>query len=251
MKKTLLLAFLPLFLIACSSSDDDDNGLRKSNYTLNYGQSVDIGADGNLVIDNDFVASYENGKIFGDHIGETDAIYEGSQKITITVNGTSTYLNYPVTDWGASKSTVKSNHKGGSLLSEDSEDIMYTISSGSKVRYIYFYSFENGKLSSSGLAVPSTEASELVDWLSQKYSISMTGDDEIFTAGMDAYSSSKATTFVGIGARNMGGNTYITTYAYLLAFVPMSSSRGTTEDFNTDEMQAKMMKAIREVGLAE
>ncbi len=251
MKKTLLLAFLPLFMVACSSSDDNDNSLGKSHFTLNYKETEDIGGEGSLMIDNDFVASYENGKITGDHIGETDAIYDGSQKIKITVNGTSTYLNYPVTDWGISMSDVKNMHRGGSLKSEDSEILMYVINSGSRAKYIYVYSFENGKLESSGLCAPTTEVKNIVEWLSQKYTFSMTGDDDIFSAGMDAYSTNKATTIIGIGARSMSTSEFVSSYAYLIVFVPANTSRGTTEDTDTEAEIDKLHQIVKRAGLAE
>ncbi len=250
MKKTLFLAILPLFLVSCSSNDED-NSLSKSNYTVNYGESISIGGDGNLIIDNDFVASYENGKIKGVHIGETDAIYEGSQKISITVNGTSNYLNYPVTEWNASKSSVKSKHHGGTLYSEDDENITYTINSGGKTKYIFMYSFKNGKLTGCGLVVPTNEVTPFVDWLTQKYYLSMTGDDTIFTAGMDAYNTNKATTLVGIGVRSMSTSQYVSSYAYLIAFIPASSTRGAIDEYSTNAMIDRYYEIVKNLELAE
>lgn len=253
MKKYFLWAFLPLFMMACSSSSDEmDNSLPSSVYNVDCGKTISLEKDGSLAIDNSFIASYSNGKIAGKHVGMTEAVFNGAQKIKINVRGTVTYLNYPVTDWGASMNSVKKGHEGGSLEKESGESLFYMVKSGSKVKYMYGYSFENGKLRGATLLVPYTDTDMLVSWLMEKYFLILTGDNNIFSGGYDAYTMDESHTVVGVTLQTMNTSQYVARYAYLLAWIPgKKSTTRSVGTYSAEVAVGKMCEDLRELGMIE
>lgn len=233
MKKFFLWAVLPFVLMACSSSDNEDGSLKQSHYSVNYEESIAFDNPGSLAIENTFIASYADGMISGRHIGETEAIYDGKQRLTIIVNETIHYLDWPVTEWGASQSTVKDLQKSGVIESDsDDENIFYAIKSGSKTKYLYGYTFKEGKLSASILFVPVSEVKTIVPWLMQKYYIALTGDDTIFSGGYDANNLDEATTILGVTMGTLDTSRYTTKYAYALLFTSADEINTRADSFD-------------------
>lgn len=219
MKKFFLLAFLPLALVACSSGDNEDGSLKQSSYSVNYDESIAFDNPGSLAIENTFIASYADGMITGRHIGKTTAIYDGKQRLTITVNETIHYLDWPVTEWGASQTIVKNLQKSGVIDGEsDDKTLFFAVKSGSKTKYLFGYNFKEGKLSASILILPVNEVNTIVPWLKQKYYVALTGDDTEFSGGYDAYNVDEASTILAVTIGTLDTNRYTTKYAYALMF---------------------------------
>lgn len=219
MKKFFLWAFLPLALVACSSGDNEDGSLKQSSYSVNYDESIAFDNPGSLAIENTFIASYADGMITGRHIGKTTAIYDGKQRLTISVNETIHYLDWPVTEWGTSQSTVKNLQKSGVIDGKsDDETLFFTVKSGSKTKYLYGYNFKEGKLKASILIVPVNEVNTIVPWLHQKYFVALTGDDTVFSGGYDAYNVDEASTILAVTIGTLDTSKYATKYAYVLMF---------------------------------
>lgn len=253
MKKFILWAFLPLLMMACSSSIDElDNSLPSSVYNVDCGKTTSLEKDGTLAIDNSFIASYSNGKISGKHVGMTEAVFNGAQKIKINVRGTVNYLNYPVTDWGTSMSSVKKDHKGGSLEKESGESLIYIERSGSKGKYMYGYMFENGKLTGATLLVPYTDTDRLVSWLKEKYYLLLTGDNKIFSGGYDAYTMDESHTVVGVTLQSMNTSQYVASHAYLLAWIPAKKSdTRSVGTYSAEDVAERMCDNLRVLGMIE
>lgn len=226
MKKImLLLALLPM-LSSCTSNDEDT---LKSYYAVSCGSTIDVDANASFVIDNEFIASYKNGQIKGEHIGTTTAYYNGNKQTTIEVTGTIDYIPYPITDWSATYNDVKKAQSVGTSTDDEGETLLYTVKSGSKIKYLYYYSFKNGILSGSAIVIPSYEGEVLVNWLWEKYLLFPTGDDNIFSGGYDAYETSRASTSVGITTLTQNSSTYISSYAYMIVFLPTNKTRASDD----------------------
>ena len=222
MKKSLLLAILPFFLFACKS---DDEPSVKTNYEINCGETVEVDGDGEIKVENEYIAMSNNHKILGFHVGETSGVYNGKTKVSIKVNSVVNYIDYPITEWGISQSQVQSKHKGGTLVNSTSAGLLYTIKSGTKQKYEYLYVFENDKLKGASVIVPYTEASRSADWLSERYILIMTGDEKVFSGGFDALKPEDAKTLVAVSLQNMNTSVYITSYSLMIVFAPYSNTR--------------------------
>lgn len=215
----LFFLFLSVLFISCSSSDSKEDTLSKNSYAISVDEHVKLNGDKELKIDNQFVASFKDGELIGKHIGETTGVYNGIQSINISVKGTIKYVEYPVTEWGISANDVKNKHYGGSLDDSSSEkSILYSITSGSRRKYEYLYSFDNGKLTACAFLAPYTDAEILASWLLEKYMMFPTNDDTIFSGGYDALTMDEATTIIAMTSHKMNTNNYVSAYAYMTVF---------------------------------
>ncbi len=251
---TMMGLFMCSLLPSCK--EDDDNGskieLTKHSYTMKYKEKVAFEGKTDLKIEDTFIASFEDGNICGNHIGTVDGIYKGKDKISIEVKPLYEYVDYPITDWGSSLSTIKSKQPSKWKLqsTSNSNSLTYFLYSGTAVKYITIYMFENGKLKSSGLLSPVSEMTTLTNWLSQKYLLAPTSNSDIVVAGCDANDPSDAKTIVGISSETLSNTSYslYSKYVYMTVFTPSSSTKGANSDYYVPE-NAQLIEALSSTGI--
>lgn len=212
---------------SCSSNSNGIEQLSSSYYSVKCGSSIELESKGSLDIDDEFYATYSDGKITGKHVGTTYAKYNGAQTIEINVTPSVSYIDHPCVDWGVSKSQVKNAHKSGELAKETDTSLVYYVYSGAKIKYGYVYAFSNGKLTGCIIAVPSSDATRLVNWLSERYIMFMTGDDTLFTGGYDNANTKKAKTVLGISTTSANTTTWYSRYYYEVLFIDINYSSST------------------------
>lgn len=166
----LLLATMFVFT-ACGGDDEPDNiKLSKTTYSMYHEETQTI--EGTNVTDivwkskNEFVAKVENGIITGQYVGKT-TVESATNNLTFTVEVEPRYHTYeePILDWGASMTSIKS--KCGTPEKEDATSLFYK-TSNTKAPYV-LYMFENGKLKTCGVVCKITIASQLSDFLLERY----------------------------------------------------------------------------------
>lgn len=240
MKKFLYLTLAAIMTASCSNSGND-NRLKQSDYTVNYGESIKIDGEGSVKIENTFIASFSNGEIKGNHVGQTTGVYDGEQQISINVLPKYTYIDYPVCEWGISASELKSKHKAGVLADEDGKSVTYAINSGTKRKHSYTYVFSNNKLVYCFLIVPFTDAKVIVDWLGQKFNLGLTGDDTVFSGGFDANTTEEATTILGIASSTLNTKLYSYSLGYTLIFMDPLYNTSTTKAYEIDSFNIERL----------
>ncbi len=174
MKKLLLfISCSTMFLF--TGCGGDDNGpeppkLSKTSYALYSEETNDIEGTNLSDIawnsDNEFVATVKNNIITGQLVGKT-TVNSVSQNLSFSVEVKPKYRIYeePYLNWGASKSVIKA--KCGAPKSEDSNSLLYE-TSNSNVPYV-LYLFENGKMYTCGVICKISVASQLGDFLVERY----------------------------------------------------------------------------------
>ncbi len=181
--KTSKLLFFFLAVIAftsftsCSSDDDDEKAkLSFKDITLKAGTThiIENGDDIQWTSDNEYIASVKNRIISAHRVGTT-IISGGEHEFNVTVEPTLILYNDPCLNWGASISKVKSFMSGYELMGSDSEALLYK---GQLYADYIGYIFNNGKLSTTSVYVPSNYSEEVSDFLAEKYIYAVYDEDE-------------------------------------------------------------------------
>lgn len=168
----LLLATMFTFT-ACSSDDDDETDstkLSKTAYTM-YAegtQNIEGTNVSNIVwdSDNEFVATVKNNVITGQYVGKT-TVKSTTKNLLFTVEVMPKYRTYeePCLEWGISKASIKAKY--GTPTKETSDGLIYQ-TSNTDVPYMTFV-FENDKLYVSGVICKTSIASQLAEFLTERY----------------------------------------------------------------------------------
>lgn len=174
MKKifSLMLLLATLFTFTACGGDDDPDAprLTKTDYTLFPEENQRIQGDNLDGVywdsENEFVATVKNNMLTGQYVGET-VVKSADEDLVLYVEVepyTTTYEE-PYLNWGASKSTIKS--KCGTPTTEDTDMLVYQTSNAKAP--LVMYSFENGKLDGAAVFCDASAASELADFLTERY----------------------------------------------------------------------------------
>lgn len=180
MKKFAMIMALALPLAFASCGDDDETTitLDQSNVSLDYGKNIKLKASEGGVTwgsSNDFVAKVnDKGEVEAEHAGTCTitATKNGSTaRCTVTVVPTNNNFDLPILNWGASVADVKNAVKDLNLLIDDPDALTYTKAAQAYPWYIY--TFMNGGLAGSMLAVDTTmdENMDLEGFLDQRYEV--------------------------------------------------------------------------------
>lgn len=165
---TLLLA---ASCVLTSCGDDDEPGnekLSQTSYLLHHDttRSIEGKNVSNLAwrSDNEFVATVKNGEITGQLVGSTTI---RAKDLSIKAEVLPRYHIYeePCLDWGASKASIKSKY--GSPYTEDATGLVYKTANTNAP--IMSFVFTNGRLSTCGVVCKISTASQLVDFLLERY----------------------------------------------------------------------------------
>ena len=189
---------LPLWLLSCSSGSDDNGPevLKPINdVSIDYGQEWFINevGDKKVSFENDFIASFKEGKLYGDHVGQTLATTTDGRKFNVTVKSTVSLIKDMEIDWDKDADWYWKNNPFGTMQDNGNYyKTTYTYQDPTtKIAYAYTFSPER-KLIGAGIFVPISYVSQLGTYL-----------DEIFVAGFNAYDSNKATMVFGLSIPNI------------------------------------------------
>ena len=208
MKKVFFLFSVALPLLFSSCQEDL---LPADDITLQYGEEKRIADSpyGDMSIDNKFVASINGNLIKGRHVGATTAVLKDGREIDITVTSKVKSIKEISREWGASRSSlINISHLGTFEKSSGTGDIWQSLSEDGKI--LYTYSFTNGALSSSALAVHKSLVSDLSSYIKERFTL--VNSSSILQGGYDADNVDDAETYVGITVLNAN--------YYYVAFIP-------------------------------
>lgn len=251
---TLIGIALCSMISSCKEDDDDSSSkpLTNLSYTMKYSEKVAFEGETDLKIENPFIASLKDGYINGNHIGTTTGSYKGKQTISIEVKPMYSYVDYPITDWGCSQATIKSKQPSVWKLQSNSNttSLTYLQYSGSAVKYITIYTFNNGKLKTSGLLSPVNELTSLSNWLSQKYFMVSTSSSTIAVTGSDAYDPADSNTIVGISSETLSSTSYslYSKYMYMTVFGPYTATKASNSIVDSPEYDS-IIESLKSLGI--
>lgn len=168
---TMLLLATILTITACGSDDKPDNAkLSITSYTMYHEDLASI--EGTDISDltwkseNEFVATVKDDEITAQYVGKT-TVKSATKGLSFTVEVKPRYHTYeePFLDWGASISEIKAKY--GAPESEDANSLLYKTDNSNAPLLLYI--FENGKLYTCGVACKVSVASQLADFLLERY----------------------------------------------------------------------------------
>lgn len=173
MKKMFSLMLILASCVCITSCNNDEDEpvptISKSSVTMNVGESVKLtysGKDCTWSSENPVIASVSSqGVVTANLVGETK-VRANNLYCKVTVAPKYTMYVEPYTGWGATQSVVKSKMSGYSLYDSSSTDMTYE---GKGNVFAYMYSFENGKLSGSSMAIFNNNATYLSDFILERY----------------------------------------------------------------------------------
>lgn len=176
MRKLFPFMLLSAALITFSSCGDDEKKdlnvpkLTKTSYTMHQ---ADVQAIKGTNIedlawesDNEFVATVENSSITGMYVGKTN-VKSLTNNLTFTVEVEPKYNIYeePLIDWNATKVTIKAKY--GAPDYETDESLLYQTSNSNAPMMLFL--FQDGKIFSYSVVCVPYVASQVVDFLSERY----------------------------------------------------------------------------------
>lgn len=234
MKKFFLLVVLPFVLFSCSSSSNSENEdnvtevLKPINdVSINYGQEWFVNEIGNKTVsfENDFIASFKEGKLFGDHVGQTYATTSDGRKFNVIVKSTVSQIKDMEIDWDKDADWYWKNSPFGVMRDNGQyQSTVYTYQDPiTQISYAYTFGPGERKLKGAGILLPIIYATQLGNYLKERFiSISTeTISDDIFVGGFNAYDPKKATMGYAL--------TLPSTTAYLVTiFNPKDASSAST-----------------------
>lgn len=189
-----------VFFSCSSGSDNEKEALKPINdVTINYGQEwfVNEVGDKTVSFDNDFIASFKEGKLFGDHVGKTSARTSDGRIFNVKVESTVTLIKDMEIDWNKDEEWYVKNSPFGVLQSNGNYNQPVYSYQDANTKIVYAYTFDPGsrKLKGAGLGVPVAYASQLGKYLIERFLPISTESisDNIFAGGFNAYDPNKAT----------------------------------------------------------
>jgi hypothetical protein len=205
------IVFISIFsftFISCGSDEENDL-LPINDVTLKYGQEWYINEVGNKTITfgNDFIASFKDGKLYGDHVGQTSALTSDGRKFNVYVKSTVTIIKDLEIDWDKDEDWYVKNSPVGILQSNGNyyQPVYSCQDASTKITYAYSFKPDSRKLKGAGIFVPVSYVSQLADYLKERF-ISVSTEaisDKIFVEGFNAYTPDKATMAYGLSIPNI------------------------------------------------
>lgn len=204
---TVSFSIFSFTFISCGSDDDKDL-LPINDVTLQYGQEWYINEVGNKTVtfDNDFIASFNDGKLCGDHVGQTSALTADGRRFNVSVKSTVTIIKDMEIDWNKDEDWYVQNSPVGVLQGNGNyNQPVYTCQDAvTKISYAYSFRNDNRKLKAAGILIPVSYVSQLAKYLKERFfSVSTEAiSDVIFVEGFNAYTPEKATMAYGLSIPN-------------------------------------------------
>lgn len=200
MKKLLFIMamMLPLFTFVGCSDDNEKDNVNTEPISIYVDDTYQVQMDitpTTVASENEFVAQIEmDGIVSGKHVGSTEVSIDGKYIIPVEVKGKIITYDDPVTKWGCDEDFIKSNQKQGKFSKSDDNLVYEKCGKADLVMYM----MENGKLVSSGVVIGSQYASEMGEYLAERYFMIPYDLGDYTIGGFDAYETKDAKTFVAI-----------------------------------------------------
>ncbi len=163
----LFICGMTLGLMACSSDDDEDDGVDTTPISMLAGNEKTISGADTITVANGFVAYSKGNKLTAWHVGETSLLVNGRKTISLTVNPVYHLYDDPICNWGCSISDVRSHQKQGTLNSKSDNKMLIYENAGAAS--MLGYSFENGKLKGVVAMVSTNHTSSYASYLAERY----------------------------------------------------------------------------------
>ena len=193
------IALPTLSLVSCSSDEDDDN-IKTSPITLYAGSTYTIEGNVNSAVSsNEFVVLVEKNKVTGNHVGQASITVNNTQRIPVTVQPKYMIMDDPVTDWGASKATIKQKHTQGTLKQETNDVLAYEKCGDADM---VAYSFKNGKLAGIVVMMASSKMTSYINYLKERFAFLPEQYENYTFLGFDAYTLEQSTTVAALSIYN-------------------------------------------------
>ena len=198
----MLLAVMTVGLSAvftsCSSDDDEEKQtVDVTPISVYAGNSQTISMNytpKRISSQNDFIATVDNsGKIQGIHVGSTNISVDGKYIIPVEVKGKRETYGEPVTKWGCNQYYIQEHQKHKGTLSLNGGNLGYK-ECGKAEGIVYI--MEDNKLAAVGVGLKSIYASEIGEYLAERYLMSPYSIEDYTFIGMDAYKLEDANTVV-------------------------------------------------------
>lgn len=191
---------LPAMSLVSCSSDDDEESINTSPITVYAGSTYNIEGDVNSAVSsNEFVALVEKKTVTGNHVGEATITVNSKHKIPVTVRPKYMIMDDPVTDWGASKATIKQKHKQGTLKQETSDMLAYEKCGDADM---VAYSFKNSKLAGIVVMVSMSKMDAYINYLKERFAFLPEQYENYTFLGFDAYTLAQSTTVAALSIYN-------------------------------------------------
>ena len=187
MKKILFLMTAVLVIAGCSKSEDGKLTLSANQVSLYSGDTKQVTVNDNATWSSksEFVAEVsEDGIIKGNHVGKTIITAtsdNGEALCEVVVNAKYSTYTEPVLEFGVDKATVKAKEKRTIL--EDKTSTLGYRGENSAVKSVA-YLFENGKLTSSAIALSYSYTEEIAKFLSERYQVIGKDSDGAYTSSI-------------------------------------------------------------------
>lgn len=170
MKKGISLMLLITSILcftACSGDNKEERPNIPTSRYMKVGEDFNLGYQSDWVSSNTFAATVDNMGIITAVRKGTANIYSTSKDLScfISVSPSYTLYNEPITDWGLSKSRIKSR-KG---TPDNETSTVFTYNTNSTITPIEMYLFEDNQLAASAIVVKTSYTDELVEHLSQRF----------------------------------------------------------------------------------
>ena len=187
---------LPAMSLVSCSSDDDEESINTSPITVYAGSTYNIEGDVNSAVSsNEFVAIVEKNKVTGNHVGEAYVTVNSKHKIPVTVRPKYLIMDDPITDWGASKATIKQKQTQGTLKQDASDMLIYE--NCGDAEYMG-YSFKNGKLAGIVVTIPMSKMTAYTNYLKERFAFIPEQFENYTFFGFDAYTLEESTTVAAL-----------------------------------------------------
>ena len=188
---SLMLAVLVSGLVFTGCSETTREGLTPNRLSLFVGESATLSYVGDSKCRwssaEPLIASVtQTGVVTGELVGKT-TVKANNLSCDVTINPKYDTYYEPCMKWGCAQPTVQ-NHMYGYDEMDDSDYKSLSYKGKGKVLF-YLYTFENGKLDISGLAISSSYASEIGSFLSERY-IPVSIDEDDYTISFADYKKS-------------------------------------------------------------
>lgn len=220
MKKNLFIALtlvLSMFVYSCSDDKNEPQSpspstLNKNNLSLLTGETERLiysGDNATWASSEPLIASVNSsGVVTANRIG-TAIIRANITGCTVNVRPRYTMYKEPVRSWGCSQSEVANKMSGYELYQSSATQLTYK--STDKV-FAYIYTFTNDKLTGSSMGIYLRNATNLVDFINERYVFTEEDTDALYLLSID---------------KKTSGAIFLSSNMATVVYLPVSESRST------------------------
>lgn len=238
MRKFLFVMATAVALTGCSKDDEATKlSLNKTLLSIPYDKSEKLTANQDVIWksqDSYFATVDKDGLVKGTKVGKTTIFAQsGKEEAKCEVEITPSFDTFvePIFEFGTSISDIKRKEKRP-LLKEDKDALLFKGNKASEKGVVYL--FENGKLNGAAISLGLSYATDIMDFLLERYTPIGKTDNDTFLF-INASNPNKAT--MGIGLSVESG--YI-----MVTYVDVTNTK-TTNNNTENSIKATMKQSIQ------